>query len=319
MTTETAERKPAPLAIFRTQLEEREQTLTALLQEDVPFELFVTAAQHAVLRQPELLTVNRESLFASLREAARLRLDISGALGRAYLIPYKGKAQLIVGYQGLIELSRRSGEVAGVEAHVIYAGDEFAVEFGTSPSLHHFPTLDPQKRGDRVGAYMVARLRNGPPHVELMTSAEIEQVRGQAPAGSSKVGPWTTAYDEMAKKTVTRRGMKWLPLSAEVVSQLAAIDEAEGWHDISVAEPPPEGAGSNARKRLVGRVQRITGKAPVEAPGTTEAAAVAPEAAPGAPGPDGAPEPAQRLPIDEDDGLPTIEEALARQATLPLE
>jgi recombination protein RecT len=37
-------------------------------------------------------------------------------MGQCYLIPYKSECQLIPGYQGLLDLVRRSGKVKRIEA-----------------------------------------------------------------------------------------------------------------------------------------------------------------------------------------------------------
>ena len=71
--------------------------------------------------------------------------------------------------------------------------------------------------------YAVARLKDGGYQFEVMSRAEIEQVRKKSKAGSS--GPWVEHWDEMAKKTVLRRLCKLLPSSIEL-ARAVAMDEA---------------------------------------------------------------------------------------------
>lgn len=74
---------------------------------------------------------------------SKLGLDCVGTLGQGYLVPYynsKIKAyecQFIAGYQGLIELARRSGNIARIESRVVYEKDAFEVEYGLNQKLVH--------------------------------------------------------------------------------------------------------------------------------------------------------------------------------------
>ena len=60
---------------------------------------------------------------------------------------------------------------------------------------------------------MVAKLKDGGHAIEVMSYDEIEAVRSRSKAAKS--GPWVTDWEEMARKTVVRRGSKYLPLSIE--------------------------------------------------------------------------------------------------------
>jgi recombination protein RecT len=47
--------------------------------------------------------------------------------------------QLIVGYRGLIDLARRSGQIESIEAHVVHENDRFTCRYGLDPKLEHEP------------------------------------------------------------------------------------------------------------------------------------------------------------------------------------
>ncbi len=203
---------------------------------------------------------------------AQLGLDPSGVLGSAYLVPFwnthKGRyeAQLIVGYRGLIDLARRSGDIVGVEAHVVREKDSWKYAWGVTPVLEHIRSLDADP-GKPTAAYAVVRLRDGPPLIDIMSYAEIEAIRKRSRAAGQ--GPWVTDWDEMAKKTVTRRALKYAPMSVDAARALAVEDRAEaGEGDISdIVDLPPldEDGGTAAAgtrsEQLASRIREAREKA----------------------------------------------------------
>ena len=84
--------------------------------------------------------------------------------------------------------------------------------------------LFPGDRGEPIGAYAVARMRDGsPPIFRVMDKARIEKARA---VSKSKTGPaWSQWWDEMACKTVARNLAKYLPADAEISSVAIRDDE----------------------------------------------------------------------------------------------
>jgi len=91
-------------------------------------------------KTPELLKCNAASLFGAIIQTAQLGLEPGGALGHTYLVPFKGEVQLILGYRGMIELARRSGQIISISARAVYAGDEFDYSYGTDEFIKHRPS-----------------------------------------------------------------------------------------------------------------------------------------------------------------------------------
>lgn len=191
-------------------------------------------------KNPKLAQCQPASVFAAIIQGSQLGLE-PGLLGQAYLIPYKEECQLIPGYQGLLDLVRRSGLVQKIEAHVVYTKDKFTYKAGLNTTLDHEPYLDGD-RGERRLAYAVAEFRDGGSHVEVMTRQQIEKIRDGSQnvrnaAKYNKETPWDTATDEMWRKTVLRRICKFLPKSAELATALALDDAASrGPQDIAIKD-----------------------------------------------------------------------------------
>lgn len=168
---------------------------------------------------------NPMSLVNSVIQASHLGLEIGGTLGQAYLVPFKGEVKMMPGYRGLISLARRSGDISSINAEIAYEHDVFDLELGIQAKVKHKPKLDGD-RGTPVLVYMVAHFKDGGYHFEWMTISDVMKVKARsASVKSGKESPWDTDESEMIKKTVIRRGWKYLPMSIEM-QKAAIVDSA---------------------------------------------------------------------------------------------
>jgi recombination protein RecT len=276
---------PSPesqIATIKSEFERRKPQLVELLPKHLTAERLLVVALNCIQKTPDLLQCTLASLLNSIRVAAELGLEPGGVLGQLYLVPFKDKhsgtsiCTPIIGYRGFIELMRRSGEVEQVEGHVVREGDIFECEFGLNPKLRHIPDLDGD--GKPTLAYVIIRLKDGGVHVEAMTTAAIERVRGRSRSASS--GPWVTDWDEMAKKTVLRRAAKWAPIAYErwkKAQEHDTEDFIEGQVVPTAALAADNGVVeqvvSNANERAKEKIRRLevpseTTPAPVREPGS---------------------------------------------------
>ena len=177
-------------------------------------------------KNPDLLKCDPASLFGAVIQCCQLGLEPGSSLGHAYLIPFnnrkKGRTdvQLIIGYRGMIELARRSGQIFSISAQCWYENDDFTYSYGLSPDLRHTPAGG--DRGKLKGAYAVASLEGGGYQFEVMTVGEINRIKAKSKTGN--FGPWKEYYEEMSRKTVIRRLFKYLPVSIEI-QRAAGVDE----------------------------------------------------------------------------------------------
>lgn len=169
---------------------------------------------------PKLLQCNPKSLFGAVIQASQLGIEPGSALGHAYLVPYGKDVNLIIGYRGMIDLARRSGQIVSIVARTVHEHDEFAYSFGLEDKLEHTPSTG--ERGAVTHVYAIAKLVGGGVQWEVMSAGEVEAIRAQSKAGNA--GPWVTHWEEMAKKTVIRRLFKYLPVSIEM-QQAVGLDE----------------------------------------------------------------------------------------------
>lgn len=178
----------------------------------------------ALRANPDLMKCSSASFLGSVLSAAQLGLEPNTPLGHAYLIPYKGTCTLQLGYRGMMDLARRSGEVTSLYAHVVRKGDKFTVKLGLEQTIEHVPSED-ERRDEQpmTHVYAVAKLKSGEPVFVVLTRGQVDKFRARSMAGKS--GPWVTDYEAMAIKTAVRRLFTWLPQSAEM-ARAVAVDEA---------------------------------------------------------------------------------------------
>jgi len=245
-----------------------EQALPATARRYLTPERVTKIALMAISRQPMLMACTRESILRSVMDATTLGLELGGPLGQAYLVPYRNKntgrleANFIIGYRGLIALSRRSGEIQSVNANIVYEKDTFEIDLGSGEPPKHIPYLDGPRGKPRL-VYSIARFKDGGMHVEMMTMDQVDAIRERSRAKNN--GPWVTDYEEMARKTVVRRAAKYWPISIEMAEALAMEDRAEGG-DVIDAEYT-EQAVEQAASRTDEAIEALTaneGKLPAD-------------------------------------------------------
>lgn len=215
----------------------------------------------AVARMPKLAQASIPSLIGAFLSCSALGLEPNTALQHAYLIPfeiYKWNPQtrqreyartdvnLVIGYRGYIDLIYRGGKVKDIHCDVVWPGDEFSYEFGSSQHLRHKRAGTADHSGEPDFAYMYARLNDGGEVFEVMTKAEVHALRarsqgfqtamkayddarstGKDPAKDKRYSdaPWIRDPVAMWRKTALRAGQKYLPQSIEIATAMMMDEE----------------------------------------------------------------------------------------------
>lgn len=203
------------------------QAIKSCLPKHLTPERMCRIAVQTIQTTPALKDCDVASLVACIIEASSLGLEIDGR-GLAYIVPFaksgskNGKASLIFGYKGLMELAYRSGRVSNIYAETVCENDEFIFELGLSPKLEHKPNLD--HRGEIRAVYAVARMKDADPIFVVLGKGDIEKVKKASKSSQGPNSSWVTWEGEMWKKTAIRRLCKYLPLTPEI-AQAVALDE----------------------------------------------------------------------------------------------
>lgn len=188
----------------------------------------------ALQSNPDLAACTQISFLSSLFKAAKMGLELDPR-GHVYLIPRRTgpvdsdgqkqfEAHFQIGYHGLIDLARRSGQIENIEARVVRECDEFEYQYGTTPHIRHIPRPS-EKNTRRTHAYAVAWLRGAAhPQFEVLEAWQVGEARSNA--GTEKV--WSKFPEPMWKKTAIRRLCPYLPSSLELqtAASLESLTEA---------------------------------------------------------------------------------------------
>lgn len=198
----------------------------------------------AISKNPRLAECVPESVLGGAMTMAQLGLRIGvDGLGHGWLVPFwdsrrewtdergrtrKGAnvAQLIIGYQGLVELGHRTDKIKSLSARTVHERDHFEIEYGIDERLVHRPSTG--DRGAPTGYYAVVRFTNGGHSFYYMNQEEMEAYRDRYAMAKTKdgkiVGPWRDQFEKMAHKTCVRQLAKFMPKSTELAIALAADD-----------------------------------------------------------------------------------------------
>lgn len=180
-------------------------------------ERFTRMVFTALSSNKKLQACTPESFLGAMMQAAQLGVEPNTPIGQAYLIPYGNQVQFQLGYKGLIDLAYRSGEVQSIQAHEVHENDTFEYELGLNPKLKHVPAM--KDRGQVILYYAVIKLKNGGEGFEVMSREDVDQF-ARAKSKTYKNGPWQTDFDEMAKKTVLKKVLKYAPLKSDFAKQV---------------------------------------------------------------------------------------------------
>lgn len=228
-------------------------------------ERFTRMVLSALSATPKLAECSPQSFLAAMMTAAQLGVEPNTALGQAYLLPYRNHGQMEcqfqLGYKGLIDLAYRSGEVSVIQAHTVYENDVFEYELGMDPKLRHVPAK--ADRGEAVAYYAMFKTKDGGYGFEVMSVDDVQRhAQRYSKSYGSGSSPWRSNFDEMAKKTVLKRALKYAPLKSDFVRGVAQdetikaelSDEMYAVPDETVYEAEGEEIGSTAVDAETGEV-----------------------------------------------------------------
>jgi recombination protein RecT len=300
----------APKTIYQL-IEEMKGEIARALPRHMNPDRIARIAVTTIRQNPKLLQCESASLLGALMLSAQLGLE-PGPLGHCYFVPFKNgrrsreehrdvyEVQWMLGYKGIIDLARRSGNISTIFARDVCEHDLFEFEYGLDERLVHKPKMDGD-RGALIAVYGVARFTDGGHFMLVMSKADVEKHRGRSK--SKDDGPWVTDYDAMARKTVIRAMQAFLPMSPELAGALSHDETVRGGTvnpDLVLDVPPPQPVVLDVAPEPTGELQQGDGgdgggepqsdAEPTDAaPATAEAPADAPQPAQAADGEDACP------------------------------
>lgn len=255
----------APITQFKQQLTAMSSQFGVALPSHIKPEKFQRVVLTVVQSTPDLLEADRQSLFDSCIKCASDGLIPDGREAALTVFNTKvkrggrdewiKKVQYIPMLAGIQKRVRNSGLIDSIQAHVIYEKDTFEWEQGFNERIVHKPFF-PGDRGKAVGAYAIAKFKDGTYQFEVLDIPAIEKIRASSKSG--QYGPWKDWWDQMARKSAFKRLAKWLPLDADVEDLIEYDNQAER---IEV-EPEPT-VQIEAPKKRTSKLDAIVQEEPV--------------------------------------------------------
>lgn len=182
-----------------------------------------------------------KQLLGVALQSTLLGLSLNPNLGESYIVPFKSKgqakAQLIIGYKGVIQLAIRTGQYKKIIATEVREGELSFNKFNESIEFK-----DPNPEGEIIGYFAKFELLNGfekaiywsideiKDHADTYSTAYNRAIgdkleRGEHVQDAWKYqSPWYKDFDAMAKKTLLLNILKQFgPKSVE----MKKIDDVE--------------------------------------------------------------------------------------------
>ena len=202
--------------------------VSTLVSEDA--QRFRRIALNSLKRNPKLGECDPVSFCEQLVFLAEKNLEPDGV--HAHLIPFRNnkkgivECNLIIGYQGYVELVMRSGQVKSIHCDIVCEHDDFLYDRGHV--VRHVIDFK-SARGNAIAVYCIIEGIDWS-KCEVMTVAEVEAVRACSKASAS--GPWSQHWGEMAKKTVFLRAKKWVPQSVDDRRFTSHVEQASSLEEM---------------------------------------------------------------------------------------
>lgn len=200
---------------------ELHKAIPPALLKTLPAERIVRTILVSLERTPRLMQCDFQSIVNAAWSAACLGLEVDGVTGQGFLVPFAGKAQLIIGYKGFNTMAARSGYT--INADTVREGDDFKFQKGTNGYVRHTWNMGDRRLGKQlVGAWAEASHFRMPPIISILERDDLDAVKRKSPGSKKNDSPWndpSVGFPAMCEKTVRRRLARSMPLN---VMQLAA-------------------------------------------------------------------------------------------------
>ena len=205
-------------------LSKHRETFAVALPKHLNADRMVRLAMTAFSTNKTLRDCDAGSIFGAVVIASQMGLEI-GVGGQGYLVPYKGRATFVPGWQGMVDLAQRSGR-SSCWTGAVFEGDEFDYELGAEPFVKHKPAGEdnPQKM---THVYAIGRVKDAPaPIIDVWPMLKVIKHRDRF----NKVGAQHYSYQHLemyARKVVLLQVLKYLPKSIELSNAIVAENAYE--------------------------------------------------------------------------------------------
>ena len=240
----------------------------------IPPERMIRTVVISLERTPKLLECDRQTVFNAAMTFGVLGLEVDGATGQGFMIPFGRTAQPVIGYKGYNTMAGRSGY--SIRGAVVREGDTFDIDYGRDQPIIHKPDWKTTAKDRRIlGAWALAVANNRPPIPSFLTIDECLAIKAKSPGAKKSDSPWndpSVGFPAMCEKSAKRRLARSMPLNVMVMA--AAMEEAheerglhswidphdgvtiEGSYKMGDVQPQPGDLGDRMTGRQVFPIQK---------------------------------------------------------------
>lgn len=203
---------PNPMAQVRGGLKALEDEFAKVLPKHITPDKFTRIVMTTLQDKPDLLMLDRQSLFSACMAAAQDGLMVDGK--EAALVPFKNRVKYSPMVWGIMKKVRQSGDLSTLTVNMVFEKDKFRYWVDDDGEhVEHEPTPF-SDRGTKVGGYAMMKFSDGGRQIEIMSMRQIKDVQD---VSTARNGPWQGAFkEEMEKKSIVRRLAKKCPMSPEL-------------------------------------------------------------------------------------------------------
>lgn len=241
----TAEKSITPYSELRNNIKRLESEFKAALPSQIPVERFTRVLLTEIQMNPDLLSADRNTLYAAAMKAAADGLVVDRR--EAALVIFKTKAGPIVVYipmiSGILKKAHQSGQIKSISLKVIHQNDHFRYHTDSfGDHLEFQPSIFSEDRGDWIGAFALVVTKDEGHYIEVMTKAQILAVKNVSK--SKEFGPWSGPFeDQMWLKTVFKRLAKRLPTTIDIADLIDREEQIDVTHEPAALPPPKTSSG----------------------------------------------------------------------------
>jgi phage RecT family recombinase len=173
------------------------------------------------------------SVLVAIANVCQIGLTFGKQLGHAYLVPFKGKATLVVGYKGFLKLAYESGFLDHITTELALKGEEckaWVDENGRH--IHHVIPIDRAEPtpDNTLAAYTVFRTKSGHTDAVIAPGWDIRKINDDAVEKAAKWGGrsvWQDNFGAMAMKCPIRRAAKLWDQTPELALAVHLDEQAD--------------------------------------------------------------------------------------------
>ena len=232
------------------------------------------ASLTAMASDPALSICSVQSVIGAGLEIVRLGLNPNKTFGQAYVVPFKSKAQLQIGYKGWLSLAYRNGWI--FRALAAYKCDEFEINFaGIKDDIKFSPNYDERDETNSLwvfnnlrGVIVYVKDAGGNEFSEFVPFKKLEQLRLKSQNQKDKEA-LTNIWGEWAEEMYKAKAIKYVATRLPITEQIqeAINAENEAYKEQPKLEQQPQNLNeflAKAAQKKAEPVEEIIEAAPLE-------------------------------------------------------